>query len=206
MANSVMQSPDFDGFDEYAAPFGLILYYIFTFVVMVILLNILIALYNSAYQDITDNAIDEYMALLTQKTMQFVRAPDENVFIAPFNLIEIFCLIVPFEWWMDANRYERLNNFVMGVIYSPLLMVTAYYEAREAHHVKINKSRHKADDDTVEEWEQMEGEVDFEGEGWDKKVEAAKPNVEDDTAVVEIRELKKMVAELTKTVKEMSEK
>ena len=45
-------------------PFGLILYYIFTFVVMVILLNILIALYNSAYEDITANAIDEYMALV----------------------------------------------------------------------------------------------------------------------------------------------
>ena len=44
MANAVMQSPEFDGFDEYAHPFGLILYYIFTFVVMVILLNILIAL------------------------------------------------------------------------------------------------------------------------------------------------------------------
>jgi hypothetical protein len=206
MANSVMQSPDFDGFDEYAAPFGLILYYIFTFVVMVILLNILIALYNSAYQDITDNAIDEYMALFAQKTMQFVRAPDENVFIAPFNLIEIFCLIIPFEWWMDANRYERLNNYVMAVIYSPLLTVTAYHEAREADHVKMNKARHKADDDTVEEWEQMEGEIDFEGEGWDKKVEATKPNVEADTVVVEIRELKKEVAELIKTVKEMSEK
>lgn len=47
-----------------------------------VLLNILIALYNSAYEDITKNAIDEYMALFTQKTMQFVRAPDENVFIA----------------------------------------------------------------------------------------------------------------------------
>lgn len=49
---------------------------------MLVLLNILIALYNSAYEDITDNAIDEYMALFSQKTMQFVRAPDENVFIA----------------------------------------------------------------------------------------------------------------------------
>lgn len=49
---------------------------------MVILLNVLIALYNSAYEDITDNATDEYLALFAQKTMQFVRAPDENVFIA----------------------------------------------------------------------------------------------------------------------------
>jgi hypothetical protein len=46
-------------------PFGIILYYVFTFVVMVILLNILIALYNSAYEDITENALDEYMALVS---------------------------------------------------------------------------------------------------------------------------------------------
>ena len=82
MLQAVMQSPNFDGFENFAPPFGIILYYIFTFVVMVILLNILIALYNSAYSDITDNAVDEYMALFAQKTIQFVRAPDENVFIA----------------------------------------------------------------------------------------------------------------------------
>ena len=35
MLNSVMQSPDFEYFDNFAPPFGLILYYIFTFVVMV---------------------------------------------------------------------------------------------------------------------------------------------------------------------------
>ena len=204
MANSLMQSPDFSGFEEYAPPFGLILYYIFTFIVMVVLLNILIALYNSAYEDITDNAIDEYMALFAQKTMQFVRAPDENVFIAPFNLIEIFCLIIPFEWWMDKNRYERLNNYVMGFVYSPLLVLTAYYETREAHHVRRNRKRGEEDDDTVEEWEQMEGQIDFEGEGWDKKVETTRPNVEVDTAVVEIRELKSQVDELRKLVKELS--
>lgn len=35
MANSVLQSPDFNGFENFAWPFGIILYYIFTFVVMV---------------------------------------------------------------------------------------------------------------------------------------------------------------------------
>ena len=35
MANSVMQSPDFTGFEKFAPPFGIILYYLFTFVVMV---------------------------------------------------------------------------------------------------------------------------------------------------------------------------
>jgi hypothetical protein len=35
MANAVMQSPDFSGFERFQPPFGLILYYCFTFVVMV---------------------------------------------------------------------------------------------------------------------------------------------------------------------------
>ncbi|KAL8697547.1 MAG: hypothetical protein Q9224_002257 [Gallowayella concinna] len=200
MANSVMQSPDFSGFEKFAPPFGIVLYYIFTFVVMVVLLNILIALYNSAYEDITDNATDEYMALFSQKTMQFVRAPDENVFIAPFNLIEIFCLIIPFEWWMPTKRYERLNNYVMGIIYSPLLLITAYLETKQARRVNSNRRRGEEDEDTVEEWEQMNDTLDLEGEGWTKKVEGTKPNVDTDAAVLEIRELREQMEELKKLV------
>ncbi|KAJ9605414.1 Calcium channel yvc1 [Cladophialophora chaetospira] len=204
MANAVMQSPEFDGFDDYAHPFGLILYYLFTFVVMVILLNILIALYNSAYEDITENAIDEYMAMFAQKTLQFVRAPDENVFIAPFNLIELFLLIIPFEWWMDDHRYERLNNYVMGVVYAPVLLVTAALEAVDARNVRSNRSRGEEDDDTIEEWEELAGDLNFESEGWDKKVQSTKPIVEVDADVVEIRQLKEQVEELTRLVRALS--
>lgn len=203
MLNAVMQSPNFEGFDRFAPPFGLILYYIFTFVVMVILLNILIALYNSAYQDITDNAIDEYMALFSAKTIQFVRAPDENVFIAPFNLIELFCLIIPFEWWMPRHRYQRLNDYVMGVIYSPLLLITAFLETREAHKVWRNRRRGEGDDDTVEEWEQLSDMCDFEAEGWTKKVELTKPNVETGAAVLEVRKLAAEIKELKGLIESM---
>ncbi len=35
MANAIMQSPDFSGFERFQHPFGLILYYVFTFIVMV---------------------------------------------------------------------------------------------------------------------------------------------------------------------------
>lgn len=35
MANAVMQSPDFTGFERFQPPFGLVLYYCFTFIVMV---------------------------------------------------------------------------------------------------------------------------------------------------------------------------
>lgn len=35
MANAIMQSPDFTGFERFSPPFGIILYYLFTFIVMV---------------------------------------------------------------------------------------------------------------------------------------------------------------------------
>ena len=86
MMNTILQNPEFDAFQGFAAPFGIVFYYLFTFVVMVVLLNVLIALYNSAYEDITGNAINEYLALFAHRTLQFVRAPDENVFIARTSL------------------------------------------------------------------------------------------------------------------------
>ncbi|CAN9157693.1 unnamed protein product [Alternaria alternata] len=206
MLNAVMQSPEFEGFDNFSPPFGIILYYIFTFVVMVILLNVLIALYNSAYEDITQNAIDEYMALFSQKTMQFVRAPDENVFIAPFNLIEMFCLILPFEWWMDEKRYDKLNDMVRhGSDILPLLVVTAMLEQQEAWVVKENRRRGEDDEDTTMEWEQVLDGCDFEADGWDKKVQASRPNVEFDTAVLEVRQLRKEVKELKDMMKMLVE-
>lgn len=93
----------------------------------------------------------------------------------------------------------------MGVIYCPLLVFTAAYEAYEAQKVRVNRSRGEEDDDTVEEWEQMDGEIDFESEGWVKKVQSTKPDVEVDIDVVEIRELKAQVAELTELIKGMSQ-
>jgi len=211
MANAVMQSPDFSGFERFQPPFGLILYYCFTFVVMVVLLNILIALYNSAYEDIYDNANDEYLAIFAQKTMTFVRAPDENVFIAPFNLIEIFGLVLLLEWWMDKKTYEHVNDIVMGIIYSPLLLISAYFEKRWAQDIRTNRARGDADDDTIEEWEQMVGQFDFESDGWKKQVDSAKSNLEEDPAVAEVKrlreeveQLKEMILSLHKAVAESS--
>jgi hypothetical protein len=135
--------------------------------------------------------------------MQFVRAPDENVFIPPFNLIEVFFLAIPLEWWMDKKRYGRLNDIVMAIIYSPLLLVAAYFEMRTARDIRVNRSRGDEDDDTVEEWEQMASEVDFEADGWNKHVESAKPNVEEEAAVLEVRKLQGEVEKLTALVEQL---
>lgn len=107
---------------------------------------------------------------------------------------------------MPQHTYERLNSYVMGVIYSPLLLVTAWIETRQAHRVIQNRGRNEADDDTVEEWEQLgiEGESpDFEADGWAKQVGKSKPNVATDAAVLEVRELKAQVEKLAKLVESL---
>ena len=88
----------------------------------------------------------------------------------------------------------------MAVIYSPLLLITAYIETRQAHRVRHNRRLGEQDEDTVEEWEQMADTLDMEAEGWSKKVEATRPNVGTDAAVLEIRELKEKVEELREMV------
>ncbi|RVD89800.1 uncharacterized protein DFL_000792 [Arthrobotrys flagrans] len=196
MTNAILQSPEFESFDKFSPPFGMILYYIFTFVIMVLLLNILIALFNSAYEDITGNATDEFMALFAQKTMQFVRAPDENVFLPPFNLIEVFFLILPFEWWMDRKLYAKLNDRVLSVCYLPLLFISALVDTRNARRITHNRAHNQPDDDECEEWEELDNHADFENSDWKEKVKNAVPNVEEDVSTQEIKRVRKELQDL----------
>ena len=96
----------------------------------------------------------------------------------------------------------------MGTIYSPLLLITAYIETRQAHGVIANRQRGEADDDTVEEWEHLDMGAepqDFEADGWAKTVESTKPNVETDTAVLEIRLLKEKLEKVMGLVEKISQ-
>jgi hypothetical protein len=92
--------------------------------------------------------------------------------------------------------YAKLNDYVMAVIYSPLLIVAAYFETRSAKAVKSNRRRGEEDDDTMEEWEQMAGTVDFEQEGWAKTVQRVTPDIADDSATLEVRALKAEIKDL----------
>ncbi len=74
---------------------------------MVILLNILNALYNSAYASVSDHGTEEFVTVYATKTIQFIRAPDEKVFIAPFNLIEVLFLVMTCELWLVKKKYQR---------------------------------------------------------------------------------------------------
>lgn len=173
------------------------------------------------------------MAVFAQKTLQFVRAPDENVFIprkqhahrhfplpkegrwlaiilmkligVAFNLIEILCLSLPFEWWLSKDQYQRLNYYVMGVLYSPLLLITAWVEVRAAKRINWNRRNGGEDDAIRQEWESLIAEVDFDvsDRNWDEIVRETKPNVEVPTAVLEVLALKEQVNTLMNMVKRL---
>jgi hypothetical protein len=88
-----------------------------------------VALFNQAYSVVTDNAVDEFLALFAHKTLNYIRAPDENTFCPPLNLIEI-CFMLPLEPFLTKSTYQRINLVVMKVVYAPLLVIIAFYEAK----------------------------------------------------------------------------
>jgi hypothetical protein len=120
----------------------------------------------------------------------------------------------------------------MGIVYSPLLLVTAWAESRQAHAIKRNRQRGEEDDDTTEEWEQpllldaddnqhrrqpdgnshqqqlaADGGVGGDGSGsWAATCRAAKPNFEVEPAVLEVRELKAQLAQVQQALEKLVNK
>ena len=95
----------------------------------------------------------------------------------------------------------RINRYVMGIIYSPTLLITAYLETIQARRILLAQSRGQADDEVVHEWEVPVGEeVDFEHDGWAKEVADTKPNVETDVAVQAVQHIRAEIAELKKMI------
>ena len=78
-------------------------------------------------------------------------------------------------------------------------------ETKEAWVVRRNRRKGESDEDTVEEWEQMSGECDWEGDGWAKRVEEGKPNVETEVVVVEGEKTRREVDGLREDVKRLVE-
>lgn len=93
----------------------------------------------------------------------------------------------------------------MTIIYSPLLLVVAFVETREARRIRWNRGRGEEDDDDVQEWEHVVEEVDFDlDDAWRESVRESTPNVNVDQACLQIMQLQQQVKELTEAVKRLS--
>lgn len=144
LVKSVIGEASFDDVALLVPPYALIMYYIYSFLLLVILMNILIALYSTSYASIVENSTSEYFGLVAQKTLKYIRAPDEDLYVPPLNLIEI--LISPFSLVMSRSGYKALNYYVMLVIYLPLLCYIASVEIANARRIQYNRYKGLPDD------------------------------------------------------------
>lgn len=127
MMQSLLQAPNYDKFAD--SPAGITLYYLWNVVTALVLINVLISLFSSAYSDVVDDAEAEYLSFFATKTVSMIRAPDTYVYPAPFNIVEIL-FIAPFESFLSSSNYAKLNRFFMTVLFFIPMMVIALYESR----------------------------------------------------------------------------
>jgi len=131
LVQALLQSPNYDKFA--LSPAGLALYYFWNLATSIILLNVLISLFSSAYSDIVSDAEAEYLTFFATKTVGMIRAPDSYVYPAPFNIVEAF-LIAPFEMLpggiaLKPESYAKLNRYVMTTAFFLPLSAIAFYES-----------------------------------------------------------------------------
>ena len=157
LVSAVIGEASFDDLASLDPPYASILYYIYSFVLSVILMNILIALYSTAYANIVENATDEYFALVAQKTLRYVRAPDQELYVPPLNLIEL--IIVPFSFVVSNSTFRLINHFIMLIIYSPLLTYITIDELQNARRIQYNRFKGIPDDSNEldTEWDLTDG-------------------------------------------------
>ncbi|KAG9317378.1 hypothetical protein JVU11DRAFT_1577 [Chiua virens] len=147
LLQGLLQSPNYDKFSD--NPVGMTLYYLWILATVVILLNVLISLFASAYSDVVADAPAEYMAFFAWKTVQLTRAPDSYPYPAPFNLVE--AIIAPLEFCgLTGKSYAKLNRVVMTIIFFIPLSIIAFFEASSTHR------------SWVMHWLNGEAEIDFE--------------------------------------------
>ncbi|TFK22323.1 calcium activated cation channel [Coprinopsis marcescibilis] len=130
LVQALLQAPNYERYSD--SPAGLLLYYLWSAVTAIVLLNVLISLFSSAYSDVVDDAEAQYLAFFARKTITMIRAPDSYVYPAPFNLIETF-LVAPLEFFpvvrLSRKNYAHLNRYVMATLFFIPLTVIAMFES-----------------------------------------------------------------------------
>jgi len=116
-------------------------------VTAIVLLNVLISLFSSAYEDVVDNAEAQFLAFFAGKTVGMIRAPDSYVYPAPFNLVELI-FVAPFEFGMTSKNYATLNRYVMETIFFiPLSIIVLFESSKDSRSSGWLKNWLRGDDE-----------------------------------------------------------
>lgn len=93
----------------------------------------------------------------------------------------------------------------MGVIYSPLLVLTAWLETAQADRIRWNRRHGEEDEDNRQEWEFVAEDVDFDlDDAWKEDVKQTTPDIKLDSCTLEVQQLKEQVMALTEMVKKLT--
>ena len=103
---------------------------------------------------------------------------------------------------MDPDRYERLNVYIMGIIYSPLLVYTAYAESKAAKKIKANQFCDQPGDSSCEDWNQVKL-LDSGDDDWAQDGQAGQNPDKDEPMVKEVKSVKEEVEELRDLIKQL---
>lgn len=157
LVKAIIGASGFSDVKNLVPPYASVLYYIYSFVLSVILMNILIALYSTAYAAIVENATDEYFALVAQKTLRYIRAPDTDLYVPPLNLIEL--VVAPLSYVTTKRVFKRINYYIMLVVYFPLLVYITIDELANARRIQYNRYKDLPDDanEIDTEWDLTDG-------------------------------------------------
>jgi hypothetical protein len=143
LVRGFLQDPDWEVAERLDTKYGFWVFALYLFLTSIILLNLLIALFNSSYTNITDSSEKEYLALFTFKVFSYLKSPDQFPYAAPFNLIEVF-FVIPFSPILSKANYKALNRVVMGTLFWIPILSIAYGEQK-----RYEKLRDTNDDDDI---------------------------------------------------------
>lgn len=106
---------------------------------------------------------------------------------------------------MSKKHYAKLNDIIMGVIYSPILVLTAWIETHQAEQIRWNRRHGEEDEEDQQEWELVAEDVDFElDDTWKQEVKQSTPDIKVDNCTLEVKQLRVQVEALTELVKQLS--
>ncbi|KAF9901334.1 hypothetical protein EC991_006261 [Linnemannia zychae] len=144
LVRGFLQDPDWDVAVTLDSKYGFWVFALYLFLTSIILLNLLIALFNSSYTNITDSSEKEYLALFTFKVFSYLKSPDQFPYAAPFNLIEVF-FVIPFAPILSKKNYRSLNRAVMGALFWLPVLLIAHGEQK-----RYEKLSNTNDDDDIQ--------------------------------------------------------
>lgn len=146
MVKSTIAGAQFPVFDNLTPPYSVYVYYVFRFLINVMLMKILSALYNNSYKETVGQLSNEYLALFSSKVLRYIRAPDEHVYIPPLNCIEWALLVTTTPLGISTLVSNILNYYILQATYAPALFLITIYELREARRINYNRLKGLSDD------------------------------------------------------------